>query len=563
MLMKAQLSRRSTRQAGFALAMVMVGILILAVISIGVLTISYGVRLQAIKVKTETKAMLAAEAGYEKGVFWMSQQGDILSGLQDDSSGSAGTIDFGSSSCNYAVQFEDFIGARPVFKVTATGISGTSSRAVDVYVMQAVSGWDMGMCRIPLGTTSTTEVYFADGEIIDIPIHINNLRDNPDNRDIYIKGSPRFRQKVGMGESRETKGGTDKYAGIMGLFNEGIYFDQPDVRVTDEVAVSKKVERFRDSTDPYFRFTPVGDASVTNPKNAVQLEFFVEAGVGKVRITNNCTVSGYPGNVYDYNIVSGSGGKTYHKYDIYAYHYAPRDQVPVVVPVENTYVRQDFGGKESEPGGQIFVNGNVVIGGSSTTDPCMVVKGKMTVVATGNIWIADSIVVDGLHDANGMPKPDNPNVLGLIAQGVVKIVDPNLSNKSDPNNVKGRLAPLKLHDYKPIANADGALLNKRALPHNMVVEAAVTVGGGGWGAENVRSTGGRKVTGPGKQDFLILRGTICECVRGIVGIINTNGYLKQYYLDKRLQEGILPGNIWFGGKYVPAPAGWHDYRPTD
>ena len=71
----------------------------------------------------------------------------------------------------------------------------------------------------------------------------------------------------------------------------------------------------------------------------------------------------------------------------------------------------------------------------------------------------------------------------------------------------------------------------------MVVEAAVTVGGGGWGAENVRS-GGRKTTG--NNDNLILRGTISECIRGIVGIIGSNGYLKKYYLDKRLLEGILP-----------------------
>jgi hypothetical protein len=187
----------------------------------------------------------------------------------------------------------------------------------------------------------------------------------------------------------------------------------------------------------------------------------------------------------------------------------------------------------------------------------------MTVVATGNIWIADSIVVDGPHDANGMPTDDNPNVLGLIAQGVVKIADPGMSNSGSPAGlpaatVGDRVTPVKKHDYKPIANASGA---DRALPHNMVVEAAVTVGGGGWGAENVR-VGGRKTTS-GNNDFLILRGTLSECVRGIVGIINNNGYLKQYYLDKRLLEGILPGNIWFGGKYIPAPAGWHDYRPED
>lgn len=281
----------------------------------------------------------------------------------------------------------------------------------------------------------------------------------------------------------------------------------------------------------------------------------------KVRITNNCTVRGYPGNTNDYKIVPGSGGGTYQKYDIYAYHYAPQNQTPVTAPVESTYVTQKFGSKESEPGGQIYVEGDVVIGSSDYTN--MVVNGKMTIVATGNIWIADSIVVDGDHDANGMPAANNPNVLGLIAKGVVKVVDPGMSNSTSPADPPGatvndRLTPSNKHDYKPIANASGG---DRALPHTMVVEAAVTVGGGGW-AENVH-VGGRKVTGPGNQDFLVLRGTISECVRGIVGIVGTNGYIKQYYLDKRLLEGILPGNIWFGGKYVPAPAGWHDYRPQN
>jgi hypothetical protein len=97
----------------------------------------------------------------------------------------------------------------------------------------------------------------------------------------------------------------------------------------------------------------------------------------------------------------------------------------------------------------------------------------------------------------------------------------------------------------------------------MIVEAAVTVGGGGWGAENVRSSNGRKVTPGYTQDILLFRGTLSESIRAVVGLINTNGYLKRYYLDKRLLEGLLPGDIWFGGKYVPAPAGWHDYRPEN
>jgi len=279
-------------------------------------------------------------------------------------------------------------------------------------------------------------------------------------------------------------------------------------------------------------------------------------------------------------MVSSEGAGVYKKYNIYAYHYAPNPvySPPLVYPITAAYVTQHFGTKESDPGGQIFVNGDVIIGGDMVVpgpvpDPNMVVMGKMTVVATGNIWIADSITVEGAREpATSLPAEGNPNCLGLIAQGVVKIVDPGLSNVTianpllsppEPNGVVDRdypADPAKKHYYKPVAVADGAVKNNRKLPHTLIVEAAVTVGGGGWGSENVPK---RKTTGPGNNDFLVLRGSLSECVRGIVGQINYNGYLKKYYLDKRLLEGILPGDIWFGGKYVPAPAGWHDYKAED
>jgi hypothetical protein len=558
---------RSMRN-GFVLPIVIIAIVVLSALAVGLIMSSYGARLQAVRTKNDTAAMLAAEAGYEKGIFWMSQQSDILGSLQNGSN--TGTIDLPGGSCSYTVDFDDYIGAKPVFRIVSTGISGTSTRVVDVAVVQEITGWVMGKCRVPTGpaTSNTVPVNFADGEILDIPIHINNLKDNPDNRDIYISDGahPRFLQKVEMGESQKTTGGTDKYASVITLFEDGIYFDQPNVRITDEAAVQSKINRFRDSTNPLYAFTPVGTANAANPRcNAVQLEFFVEGGVGKVKITNNCTVQCNNGNVYDYNIVAGSNPMTFHKYPIYAYHFAPDFEASNIVNLENTYVRQHFGSKESEPGGQIFVNGNVVIGGNRTPETRQVVKGKMTVVATGNIWIADSIVVDDAggtqRDVNGMPTKENPNVLGLIAQGVVKIIDPGLS-EGCPNSVSDRIYPSypsKTHSYRPVADADGAAFDSRVLPHSMVVEAAVTVGGGGWGAENVSS---RKEKGPGKQDYLVLRGTLSESIRAVVGLVNNDGYIKQYYLDNRLLEGILPGDIWFGGKYVPAPAGWHDYRPN-
>lgn len=567
--MKTVKQKRCKDKRAFALVLVLAASLVLLLLGAALLHICYGVRVRAAKLKRETIAMLAAEAGYEQAIFWMSQQTDILGELENPTSDAFGTITFENSYCDYEIRLQDFIGARPVFRIISTGYSGALNRVVDVFAVQKITGWDMGMCRIPDGPTSTNEVYFKSGEIINIPIHINDRHVEPE-RDIYIStsgGNPTFMEKVEMGESRHA-GTLDKYAGIMGFFEGGITFDQPNVRITDEDAVQSKVDRFLDSTDGTFIFDPNANASIPYPKEpAVQLEFFVDSGsgAGQVRITNNCTVKEYPNGVRDYRIVPGSGGSNYIKYNIYAYHYKPDTQVSVTYPITSTYVTQVFhsseGDIESEPGGQIFVNGNVVIGSQNYDE--MVIGGKLTIVATGNIWIADPIVVAGARDPNGMPDKDNPNVLGLIAQGVVKVIDPGLASYGSPElsvpDVNGTIT----HSYIPVGN--GSSPTNRYLPDPMIVEAAITVGGGGWGAENV---GSRKEYSP-PGDSLIVRGTFVEAIRGVVGLFSTSsgdpadGYSKSYYLDKRLLEGVLPGNIWFGGKYVPAPAGWHDYRIKD
>jgi len=587
--MKTAKQKRLKNKKAYALVLALVAAVVLLLLGAGLLYICYGVRVRAAKLKRETIAMLAAEAGYEQAIFWMSQQTDILGELENPTSDAFGTITFDNSYCDYEIRLHDFIGARPVFRILSTGYSGALNRVVDVFVVQKITGWDMGMCRIPSGMTSTEPVFFANGEIINIPIHINEYDDSPDYRDIYITGSPQFLQKVEMGESKLRADDSDKYSGVMGLFTDGIYFDQPNVRITDETAVQSKVERFRKSiidAEKYaFVLTPVGTADVPNPHSAVQLEFFVESGVGKVRITNNCTVQGYQRAIsQDYCIEPGSGGTRYIKYDIYAYHYKPDTEASVTYTInDETYVTQVFHSSEgpiySDPGGQIFVDGNVVIGSQDYED--MIVKGKLTLVSTGNIWIADPITVYG-DRTDGIPAKDNENVLGLIAQGVIKVIDPGLSGYSAgginyyPGPPQTSVSDANIlnpttHSYVPVANAYGSSLIDRILPDPMIVEAAITVGGGGWGAENVAKQtgfttyGGRKENPPGtnEQDYLIIVGSITESVRGVVGLVNTDGYIKRYTIDERLLEGVLPGNIWFGGKYVPAPAGWHDYRIKD
>jgi hypothetical protein len=572
--------KRRYSRTGAVFILVVVCMVVLAALGVGMLTVAWGARHRAILLKSEATAMLAAEAGYEMAVYWMSKQPDMLNALEAGASGTAGSLSFSDSRCNYQISLYTFLRSRPIYRVLSNGYSGAFCRTVDVYVVQAISGWDMGMCRVPNGLTSTTEVNFMDGEIIDMPIHINKLppeyEPGGDKKDIYIIGSPRFLQLVSMGEPRYTSGGTDKYASVMGLFEQGICFSQGDCKITDEAAVQSKVDRFIGSTKGEFKFNPAATANPWQP--GVQLEFFVEGGVGKVRVTNNCRVRGFKqssdGGTWDYRIKPASDGKTYERYYIYAYHVAPDGggaPVTATYPIDQSYVTQSYGEYESEPGGQIFVEGNVIIGGHNAMHGGdQVIKGDVMVVATGNIWIADSIIVDGPHQADGRPSADNTNVLGLMAQGVIRVVDPGMSGypAGGTNGYPGRPDPNQPtsvpagYIYAPVCHpvASGATY-ERYLPDPTVVEAAITIGGGGWGAENVQrgSYGGRKEYSP-PQDYLYLRGTLVEAIRGVVGLIGSDGYLKRYYFDERLLEGILPADIWLRGKYVPAPAGWHDYR---
>jgi len=561
--------RNPKSEIGSSLALVVISLTILTTLGFGLLTVAYGARHAAIVTKGNVAALLAAEAGYEKAVFWMGQQQDMLSALQQGDSGTTGTLTFPDSSCTYQISLFSFAGTRPVFRVAAHGYSSPADRWVDVLVVQAVSGWDMGTCRCPSGSGGTTEVYFTSGEILDMPIHINKFNDNPDVKDIYISGSPAFLEPVAIGESRLTAGGSDKYSSTINLFQDGIYFDQPSSRVTDESSVQTKVTRFRDSTKAAYRFTPTANASVSNPQAATQLEFFVEGGVGKIRITNNCSVRGFRQDsdwkTYDFKIQPGSGGTQFDRYYIYSYHVVSNnadtngDRRTAVIT--DTYVSQSFGGATSEPGGQIFVDGNVVIGGNSTShDGNQAVKGKITVVATGNIWVADAVSADGTHDADGLPTSANPNALGLLAQGVIKVVDPGMSGIDGVVSISGYMyAPVGKPDY-PSATPGQSNYYQRYLPDPTITEAAITVGGG-WGAENVKrgSYGGRKEYS-GSQDYLEVHGTICEAIRGVVGIPGIDGYLKSYHMDRRLLTGIIPGDISLRGKFVPAPAGWRDYR---
>ena len=562
---------------GSILAFMVIALIILAILGLGILDVAFGVRRQAIVLKNETSAMLAAEAGYERAIFWMEQQPDVISSLAAAGGTATGSKTFTSNNSSYdytIIRNTVPAGARVVYRIVSNGHCGTSNRTVRVLVMQAVSGWDMGLCRVPSGTSSTTQVYFKTGEILDIPIHINKYNDSPDVADIYIQGTPRFLQEVNMGESKGSK-----YNGIMGLFEGGISFDQPDSKITDESVITAKVNRF--AAMAAYKYTPAypsnwssWSSKVTNPAPAVQLEFFVDNfGVGKVRITNNCVVRGYTSvspAIYDYAIKPGTSGTQYQKYNIYGCHYIPyntsnppRDSN--IVNIANTYVTPSYGGSSF---GLIYVNGNVIIGSAEENTAAApaglgvslsqlnIVQGNICVVATGNIWIANSLTVAGNRKTGGMPADDNPNMLSLLSGtlGVIKVIDPKIQQTLAAADIKVGATTYAKYEPTGLKNSTGlpAYTNNRKVLNPMVVEAGIIVGGGGWGAENVDS----------RQESLTpltVRGTITERVRGVVG--QTKGFLKDYHFDERLLEGFIPEDMRLKGKYIPVPAGWEDYRP--
>ena len=536
---------------GSILAVVVLCIVLLTILGLGMLQVAYANKLRAIRVKNATIARMTAEAGYEQGAVWMGQQANLLRSLAISAPGKTGTVGFPGSSAGYNIECHAYFGMQPMFRIISDGQCGNSKQTIDVLVSQAVGGWDMRLCRVPNSPWTTRPEYFMDGEVIDMPMHVNCNGSPQDRfRDIYVSGNPLFLRSVSMGESRYARTRSrDKYGDIINLFRGGIYFNQPNTDIGNHEKLTARVERFKEfSTKTYMGRKRGADADTSA---AVQLEFYVNGeGEGMVDVITDCTVQlNTPGNM-DYKLGSTT---PYEKYPLYAYHYVPQDVRVRQVKVTDTYVRQIYGKDQSDPGGQIYIKGDAIIGG----DVPGLLKGALTVVATGNIWVANSTQCsdDGtIRGSDGMPAADNPNVLGLVSlNGVVKVIDPGLSAGNSGAGPTDRSALGLVYRPVGLPSADaGAQEYDRVLPAPLVVEAAITSGGGGWGVENVGNRGG-EVTD------LIVRGAICEAIRGATGV----SYLKRYFLDERLLAGILPGDIWVSSKYLPAPGGWSDYQSKD
>jgi hypothetical protein len=609
------------RNNGSVLIVASLTVFTLSILGLGLLTTAYGMKLRAISQRNAMAAKLAAEAGYEAAIQWMNQQPDILTAMTKSGRSRSTTKITKSSpprrardgSYVYTISFDRFMGTQPVYEIISNGYCNSLSQTVRSLVVQKVSGWDMALCHIPAGELMSTRSYFSGQDIVEMPLHINSAGSPGDNtEDIFVsrRDQPLFTQPVSMGESRYKWWGTnkDKYISMMSLFQGGVYFDQPGSNVTTpfstpsaNLSAAQKVGRFIGTTSGTCIYKPVTTPAVNsaltsaNPTwttaPAVQLEFYeTNGGVGMIRATNNCTVCLVPGAGYDY-MLDPLGPNPYMQYPIYGYHYADSSKGSSQVrnfSVSSTYVTQQATTPKGRvatttAGGQIYVNGNVIIGGDVGTDSqgTMVMagttfpsrlKGRLTIVATGNIWVVSPITYAGPQDVEfqggfltkQLPGATNQNILGLFSQlGVVKVVDPQLS-LNVPKDIMDSRAPAAYTDaqgstltYQPIGFQkvlpsrvwDRQLLDpSKPSAVSIVVQASITSCGGGWGIENI---GARLGTG-----ILIVAGSITESVQGTVVDFMGNGFRRCYYFDHRLSTGILPGDMWLQRKYIPTPGGW-------
>ena len=143
--------KKQARSQGSVLVVAVLLLLLLSIFSLGVLKSAEGAHVQSIQEKREAAALAAAEAAYEKAVFSMSQQDDLLSTLANGTLSE--TMTFPDSTGSYTVSLATYMQSKPIFEITATGSSGIFHKRIRTCLVQAVNGWAMGRCQVPTGAT--------------------------------------------------------------------------------------------------------------------------------------------------------------------------------------------------------------------------------------------------------------------------------------------------------------------------------------------------------------------------------------------------------------------------
>jgi len=551
MITRIPTERSIGRNRGVVLAFAAMSLLVLATIGLGIMAVAYGYRHRAISVKDETIALAAAEAGYERARVWMSQQDSIgvLARGIEQKIGPAALDSGGSYECTVSCAGERDIGSRTVYRIVSKGRYNRATKAIDVLVTQAIDGWASTHREI-VSNNGTRAAPLNDANEIGMQLHINESDDGEPG--MVIDGLSSFKRHVTTTESD-----TGQYDPYQSLFSKGISFNQPANFITDETVIQQRIVEFRTIANriyvPLMNPRVILDNPTRQHEPAVQIEFDSSG----IRVANHCTVRCWGLTPTDWRIRPGSDGAAYEQYPVYGCHFGPDyEPDPITGP------------------GVIFVYGNVIIGPRDRLFhiPGGVqrysVRGKFTVVAArrpdgkgGNIWIGDYIKA---YSATGRledpPAAENPNVIALMAEGVVKVIDPRLQD--DPLLLaRDVLSAGDLGICRPLGIPYG--FGELALPNPLVIDAAIVSAGGGWGVEGVEEVlgwGSHIYPGSGTGKIYV-HGSITEPYRGLVcSRDNTRAFAHKYFFfDNRFFQGILPEQIWFSSAYVPVPGGWRDY----
>lgn len=155
--------------------------------------------------------------------------------------------------------------------------------------------------------------------------------------------------------------------------------------------------------------------------------------------------------------------------------------------------------------GLIYVNGNVVVSG--------VVRGHLTLVASGNIIIGDDL--DYAVTPGSAPCPGG-DMLGIIAAGTIYMAD-NVMNTPQPWGTSG--SP---NAYQHLSSTTDEYLQGVLLTLNSYT--VENFSGGPSSSENCGST----TSGRG---CLYVTGGIIQGTRGAVGLTSGQGYIKRYAYD--------------------------------
>ncbi len=190
----------------------------------------------------------------------------------------------------------------------------------------------------------------------------------------------------------------------------------------------------------------------------------------------------------------------------------------------------------------IFVDGDLYIAGPSVAQ-------RSTVACSGNMYIIDNILYEGLSTTNMDPDPDSEHILGLVSEGNIVIRNTFENGRENGGNDN----PNAPHESAHVIITAGMV----ALGESFTFEHQNDEDGNGDPQPAPWDHGTYRFCTPqDERGIIFIRGAIAQKRRGYVHRSNCNGtgYGKNYDYDFRLQQNPPPlylaaqdedGNIFF------------------